>query len=109
MSLGVITHNAKGIIVQRFELHRFGWNSFPNVSVADAASTDATLAVPAVERRRSRVWGQNLNWRLVLVRLVTSGLAVTLTGRSPIYGRDERVTLFTRAMDDGDIFYFFFS
>ena len=25
-----------------------------------------------------------------------------------IYGRDERVTLFTRAMDDGDIFYFLF-
>lgn len=37
-----------------------------------------------------------------------NGLAVTLVGRSPIYGRDERVTLFTRAMDDGDIFYFFF-
>jgi hypothetical protein len=37
-----------------------------------------------------------------------NGLAVTLAGRSPIYGRDERVTLFTRAMDDGDIFYFLF-
>ncbi len=37
-----------------------------------------------------------------------NGLAVTLTGRSPIYGRDERVTLFTRALDDGDVFYFFF-
>jgi putative membrane protein len=47
--------------------------------MSDAVSTDATLAVPAVQRRRSRVWGQNLNWRLVLVRLVTSGLAVTLT------------------------------
>ena len=46
--------------------------------MGDAVRTDATLAVPAVERRRSRVWGQNLNWRLVLVRLVTSGLAVTL-------------------------------
>jgi putative membrane protein len=47
--------------------------------MADSVRTDATLAVPAVERRRSRVWGQNLNWRLVLVRLVTSGLAVTVT------------------------------
>jgi hypothetical protein len=37
-----------------------------------------------------------------------NGLAVTLAGRSQIYGRDERVTLFTRAMDDGDIFYFLF-
>ena len=37
-----------------------------------------------------------------------NGLAVTLAGRLPIYGRDERVTLFTRAMDDGDIFYFLF-
>lgn len=34
-----------------------------------------------------------------------NGLTVTLQGRSPIYGRDERVTLYTRAMDDGDIFY----
>jgi putative membrane protein len=47
--------------------------------MADTARTDATLAVPAVDRRRTRVWGQALNWRLVLVRLVTSGLAVTLT------------------------------
>jgi Zn-dependent protease with chaperone function len=37
-----------------------------------------------------------------------NGLTVTLQGRSPIYGRDERVTLYTRAMDDGDIFYLLF-
>ena len=47
--------------------------------MADATRIDATLAVPAVEKSRARVWSQNLNWRLILVRLITSGLAVTLT------------------------------
>ena len=47
--------------------------------MADAVRTDATLAVPAVERSRARVWRQSLNWRLIVVRLITSGLAVTLT------------------------------
>ena len=47
--------------------------------MADATRTDATLVVPAAEKRRARVWRQTLNWRLILVRLVTSGLAVTLT------------------------------
>ncbi|MEO8107442.1 MAG: phage holin family protein [Actinomycetes bacterium] len=47
--------------------------------MADGTRTDATLAVPAVEKSRARLWGQSLNWRLVLVRLITSGLAVTLT------------------------------
>src|SRR6266545_2374189 len=37
-----------------------------------------------------------------------NGLTATLQGRSPIYGRDERVTLYARAMDDGDIFYLLF-
>jgi hypothetical protein len=37
-----------------------------------------------------------------------SGLTVTLRGRSPVYGRDERVTIYTRALDDGDIFYLLF-
>jgi putative membrane protein len=47
--------------------------------MADAITTDVTLAVPAIARRRAAVRLQSLNWRLILVRLVTSGLAVTLT------------------------------
>jgi uncharacterized membrane protein YvlD (DUF360 family) len=47
--------------------------------MADAVTTDATLAVPAVAKRRADVRSHSLNWRLVLVRLITSGLAVTLT------------------------------
>jgi uncharacterized membrane protein YvlD (DUF360 family) len=48
-------------------------------TMADAVTTDATLAVPAVAKRRADVRSHSLNWRLVLVRLITSGLAVTLT------------------------------
>jgi uncharacterized membrane protein YvlD (DUF360 family) len=47
--------------------------------MADAVTTDATLAVPAVAKRRADVRSHSLNWRLILVRLVTSGIAVTLT------------------------------
>lgn len=47
--------------------------------MASNTRTDATLVVPAVEKSRARVWRQGFNWRLLLVRLVTSGLAVTLT------------------------------
>ena len=47
--------------------------------MADAVTTDATLAVPGVAKRRTEVRLHSLNWRLILVRLVTSGLAVTLT------------------------------
>jgi Zn-dependent protease with chaperone function len=37
-----------------------------------------------------------------------NGLTVTLTGRSPVYNRGERVTIYTRAMNDEDIFYVLF-
>lgn len=37
-----------------------------------------------------------------------NGLTAALVGRSPVYGRDERVTLYTRAMNGGDIFYLLF-
>jgi Zn-dependent protease with chaperone function len=37
-----------------------------------------------------------------------NGLTAVLLGRSPIYGRDERVTLYTRALNNGDIFYLLF-
>ncbi len=47
--------------------------------MADAVTTDATLAVPGVAKRRAAVRSHSFNWRLILVRLVTSGLAVTLT------------------------------
>jgi uncharacterized membrane protein YvlD (DUF360 family) len=47
--------------------------------MADAITTDATLAVPAIAKRRAEVRSHSLNWRLILVRLITSGLAVTLT------------------------------
>jgi uncharacterized membrane protein YvlD (DUF360 family) len=47
--------------------------------MADAIITDATLAVPAVAKRRANVRSHSMNWRLILVRLITSGLAVTLT------------------------------
>ena len=47
--------------------------------MADAGRADATLAVPGVEKSRARVLRHAINWRLLLVRLVTSGLAVTLT------------------------------
>ena len=47
--------------------------------MADAITTDATLAVPGVAKRRAEVRSHSLNWRLILVRLFTSGLAVTLT------------------------------
>jgi len=47
--------------------------------MADATQTDATLAVPAVEKSRRRVLRDGWNWRLLLVRLLTSGMAVTLT------------------------------
>lgn len=47
--------------------------------MTDAKRTDATLVVPGVEKSRARVWRHAVNWRLLVVRLVTSGLAVTLT------------------------------
>jgi len=47
--------------------------------MADAITTDATLEVPGVANRRAAVRSHSLNWRLILVRLITSGLAVTLT------------------------------
>ncbi len=47
--------------------------------MADAISTDATIEVPGVAKRRAAVRSHSLNWRLILVRLFTSGLAVTLT------------------------------
>lgn len=48
-------------------------------TMADAVSTDPTLAVPAVAKRRAAVRSHSLNWRLILVRLITSGAAVTVT------------------------------
>jgi hypothetical protein len=53
------------------------------------------LRVVSGARREARLAGRN-------------GLMVTLQGRSPIYGRDERATLYTRAMEDEDIFYLLF-
>jgi len=66
-----------------------------NDLVNSITQSNPYLRVVSGSVRESRLAGRN-------------GLAVTLAGRSPIYGRDERVTLFTRAMDDGDIFYFLF-
>ncbi len=40
---------------------------------------DTTLEVPAVAERRRRLVRHGYNWRLILVRVVTSGLAVYLT------------------------------
>ena len=66
-----------------------------NDLVNSITQSNPYLRVVSGSGREARLAGQN-------------GLAVTLTGRSPIYGRAERVSLFTRAMEDGDIFYFFF-
>lgn len=66
-----------------------------NDLVNSITQSNPYLRVVSGASREARLAGRN-------------GLAVTLAGRSPIYGRDERVTLFTRAMDDGDVFYFFF-
>jgi hypothetical protein len=66
-----------------------------NDLVNSIMQSNSYLRVVSGASREARLAGRN-------------GLAVTLAGRSPISGRDERVTLFTRAMDDGDIFYFFF-
>lgn len=66
-----------------------------NDLVNSITQSNPYLRVVSGSGREARLAGRN-------------GLAVTLTGRSPVYGRDERVTLFTRAMDDGDIYYFFF-
>lgn len=66
-----------------------------NDLVNSIIQSDPHLRAVSGSGREARLAGRN-------------GLAVTLAGRSPIYGRDERVTLFTRAMDDGDIFYFLF-
>jgi putative membrane protein len=41
--------------------------------------SDTTLEVPAAAERRRRLVHQGYNWRLILVRVITSGLAVYLT------------------------------
>jgi putative membrane protein len=40
---------------------------------------DTTLEVPAAAERRRRLVRQGYNWRLILVRVVTSGIAVYVT------------------------------
>jgi putative membrane protein len=44
-----------------------------------ATGPDTTLAVPAAEQRRRLLVRQGYNWRLILVRVITSGIAVYVT------------------------------
>ena len=84
-------------------LLRGGASGSQRVSLAEATNdlvnslgkSNPYLRVMRGSRSEARLAGRN-------------GLTVTLKGRSPVYGRDERVTIYTRALDDGDIFYLLF-